>query len=128
MTVNRTPNQAGPATLSIFFAPPLKSDSPTASPAPSESTTDSTTPSGHEPSDRVESIDMKNVHSSEILRRFLDVTKAQPYEASAEEKAELQEVMEFNEWSQADREAQDKLNKAKAQEAAILEQSRSAVS
>lgn len=71
---------------------------------------------------------MKNVHSSEILKRFLDVTKAQPYEATAEEKAELQEVKEFNERSQADREAQDKLNKAKAQEAAILEQSRSAVS
>ena len=71
---------------------------------------------------------MKNVHSSEILKSFLNVTKAQPYEASAEEKAELQEVKDFNERSQADREAQDRLNKARAQEKAILEQARGAVS
>ena len=128
MTVNRTNDQEGPATLSVFFAPPPNSDSPTASLAPSGSATDSPYPSAHEPFDRVESIDVKNVHSSEILKSFLNVTKAQPYEASAEEKAELQEVKDFNERSQADREAQDRLNKARAQEKAILEQARGAVS
>ena len=104
--------------MSVFFAPP----------ASSSSATDPTRPSEQKTFDRVESIDMKNVSESEILKTFLHLTKAQPYEANTEEKAELQEVEDFNRMSQADREAQERLNKTRAQEKAMLEQAKGAVS
>lgn len=69
---------------------------------------------------------MKNVHSEDIWKRFLDVTKAQPYEASAEDKAILREVKQFNERRQIDVARMDRLNRAKAEEKAMLDQSRGA--
>ena len=115
--------------MSVFFTLPLALDSSTAPPAPfPSSTTDSTSPTEPKPFDRVESIDVKNVHESEILKRLLHVTNAQPYEASTEEVAQLQEVKDFNEMSQADREAQERLNKTRAQEKAMLEQDKGVVS
>ena len=128
MTVTRTTNQKGPATLSVFFAPPPRRDSSTVSPAISSSTTGSNRPHEHTPFDKVESIDVKNVRETEILKKLLDVTQANLYKATAEDEAELQEVNDFTKMSQADREAQEKLNKARAQEKAILEQAKGVVS
>ncbi len=71
---------------------------------------------------------MKNLHENEILKKLLEVTQARPYEPSLEEQGELQEVREFDEKSQIDRMAQDKLNKARAEEKALLEQAKGAVS
>ena len=71
---------------------------------------------------------MKNKHENEILDNLMKLTKAQRYEASAEEHAELQEVKDFKARSQKDREQQDRLNQTRAQEKAMLEQARGAVS
>jgi len=76
----------------------------------------------------MESINVKNLHESQILQKLLDATKAELYEASAEEDAELQEMKAFAERSQADRKAQETMNKAAALERAMLEQAKGAVS
>lgn len=115
--------------MSVFFIQPPGSDRSTVPPELSSSTEASTTsPSLHEPSTAVESIEMKDLHETQILERLLAVTKARPYEASPEEQVDIQEVKDFEERSQVDRERQDRLNKIKAQEKAIMEQAKGAVS
>ena len=127
MTVNRTLDQEGPATLTVFFASPPKSSSATTSPAPSSSTNPSTAPSAHSPADRVETIDMKHKHESEILSRLLELTKGTPYEASPDELAELRDVDDERRRSDKDREAQARLNEVKRQEKALLDLARGGV-
>jgi len=128
MTVNRSSNQQGPALLSVFFTQPPESDRSTISPSALSSTKASPSPSSYDPSIAVESIEMRNLQETEILERLLVVTKARPYEASPEEQVDLQEVKDFEERSQADREAQNRLNRIKAEEKAMLEQAKGAVS
>ena len=123
MTVNRSHNQEGPATLTVYFAPPSRNPSATALPAPS-STDPSTTPSGHTLADRIATIDMKHKHESEILSRLLELTKGTPYEATPEELDELKEVDVEKRRSQRDRDAQAKLNEVRRQEKALLDLAR----
>lgn len=127
MTVNRTLDQDGPATLTVFFAPTPKSSSATASPAPSSSTDPSTVPSGHTPANRMETIDMKHKHESEILSRLLELTKGMPYEASPDEMAEMTDVDDEKRRSERDRGAQARLNELKKQEKALLDLARGGV-
>ena len=127
MTVNRSHNQEGPATLTVYFAPPPPSpriSSATASPAPSSSTDPSTTLSRHTPADRIATIDMKHKNESEILSRLLELTKGMPYEATPEELDELKEVDVEKRRSERDREAQAKLNEVRRQEKALLDLAR----
>ena len=127
MTVNRTLDQEGPATLTVFFAPPPRSSSVTASPTPSLSIDSSTAPSAHLSADRIETIDMKHKHESEILSRLLELTNGIPYEASADELAELRDVDDEKRRSDKDREAQARLNEVKRQEKALLDLARGGV-
>ena len=127
MTVNRTLDQEGPATLTVFFAPPPRSPSATVSPAPSSSTDPSTAPSGHAPTNRIETIDMKHKHENEILSRLLELTKGKSYEASPDELAELRDVDNEKRRSERDREGQARLNEVKRQEKALLDLARGGV-
>ena len=127
MTVNRTDDQEGPATLTIFFAPPPRSSSATASPAPSPSTDPSTAPSKPSHVGRIETIDMKHKHESEILSRLLELTKGMPYEASLDELAELRRVDDEKRQSEKDRKAQARLNEVHRQEKALLDLARGGV-
>ena len=124
MTVNRSYDQEGPATLTVFFAPPPRSSSTTASPAPSSSTDPSAAPSGHAPADTIATIDMKHKDESEILARLLELTKGVQYEASPDELAELRDVDDEKRRSERDREAQARLNEVKRQEKALLDLAR----
>ena len=121
MTVNRSNNQEGPATLTVYFAPPPRITSTTASPAPSPS---STTPFGHTPADRMATIDMKHKNESEILSRLLELTRGVPYKATPEELDELMEVDVEKRRSERDRDAQAKLNEVRRQEQALLDKAR----
>ena len=94
------------------------------SPVPSSSTDPSAAPSGHSLSDRVETVDIKHRHENEILSRLFELTKATPYEASAEELAELREEEDFQRSSERDRKAQARLNEARQREKDLLEQAR----
>lgn len=127
MTVNRTFDQKGPATLTIFFSTPPKTSSATTSPALSSSTNPPTAPSGHAPAGRIETIDMKHKHESEILSRLLELTKGMPYEASPDELAELRDADDEKRRSEGDREAQVRLNEIKRQEKALLDLARGGI-
>ena len=127
MTVNRTHDQKGPATLSVFFAPALRLSSASAPPAPSPSTDASTASSGHAPAKRISTIDMKHKHESEILSRLLELTKGKQYEASPDELSELRDVDDERKRSERDREAQARLNEIKRQEKALLDLARGGV-
>ena len=120
MTVKRTDDQEGPATLFVHFAPPSISSSSTVA------TASPTTSSDHNPSKKVETIDMKHKSESEILSRLLEMTKAMPYEASPDELAELRDVEDYNRKTTRDRAAQSRLNQIKKQEQALLDQARGA--
>ena len=124
MTVSRTTDNAGPATMTVFYAPAPESASATASPAPSSSTTSAATTSGHTPFERVESIDMKHKHETEILEKLMRLTKAMQVVATAEEDAELQALEDQRQRSEADRKGMAEVNERKRREKSILEQAR----
>ncbi|KAI9875212.1 MAG: hypothetical protein M1830_008755 [Pleopsidium flavum] len=124
MTVNRTTDQDGPATLTVFFAPPSGSQSPTSSPAPTSSTSQSTLPSEHTPFERAESINMKHKREPEILALLMEVTKATPVEATPEEQAELQELEEQSRRSETDSRRSAEVNEKRQREANVLAQAR----
>jgi large subunit ribosomal protein MRP49 len=75
MTINRTENQTGPATLTVFFAPDAS--------APSQ---------GSAINERVETIEMKHKHESAILRSLMELTNAQQVKPTEEEVATLAEI------------------------------------
>ncbi|SLM35913.1 hypothetical protein LPUS_05300 [Lasallia pustulata] len=93
MTVNRTRDQAGPATLTVFFAP-----------APSESTSAATAPEEHVPAERAVAVDVKHMHEGEILARLMEVTGAVAVVATKEEEEELRMVGEERGRSEKDKE------------------------
>ncbi|KAL8699028.1 MAG: hypothetical protein Q9224_001593 [Gallowayella concinna] len=128
MTVNRTQNQTGPATLTIFYASPLAdSAGNTTSAAPSTSTNQSTPTSDRTPFGRTETIDMKHRHESEILSELMEMTKATPVVATPEEEAELRELAEEERQSGLDRARNAAYTEQKRQEKALLDQARGAV-
>lgn len=124
MTVNRTTNQSGPATLTVFFAPPPDSQSPTSSPAPTSSTSQSTSPSEHTPFERAQSIDLKHRREPEIMALLMATTKATPVHATAEEQAELEELEEQRERSERDTARSAEVNAKRKREAEVLAQAR----
>ena len=83
--------------------------------------------SSRNPLDRVETIDMKHKHESEILAQLLELTNAHQYEITGEEQSEMRDVEDQERSGQRDREAQFKLNEVKRQEKALLDQARSQV-
>ncbi|KAI4195270.1 MAG: hypothetical protein LQ350_007289 [Teloschistes chrysophthalmus] len=128
MTVNRSQDQAGPATLTIFYASPHDSlTSPPSSAAPSSSTTSNSSTSDHTPFERAETISMKHRHESQILSDLLNLTKATPVVASPEEEAELQALADEKKRSEADRVRNAAYTEQKRQEKALLDQARGAI-
>ena len=123
MTVNRTVDQEGPATLSIFFASP-KYLSATASSTHSSSKEPSTVPARYNVSDKVMTVHIKHKHESEILSQLLELTKGIPYDITPEEQGELRQVEDNKRSSERDREAQARLNEVRKQEKALLDQAR----
>ena len=122
MTVNRTINQTGPATLTVYFAPPADSASPTASPAPATSTSGNLPTDNKEPWTRTESIEMKHRREEDILEKFIKVTKATPVEATPEEQQELLEIEELDKRSAIDKARNDAYVAAKKAEQALKDQ------
>lgn len=127
MTVNRTKDQDGPAILTVFFAPPSRLASTTSSPAPLSTATFDTAPCEHAPFDRVKTIDMKQIRDSEIMSLLMTLTKATQVMATAEDKAELEEMREDNEIRRQDALIGAKYREKVREEKALLEQARGAV-
>jgi large subunit ribosomal protein MRP49 len=104
--IQKTQNPDTEATLSIHFTSPTAkqtSSSATSSPASTDSTTTHTHPSDHDPTERVETIDVKYRTNSEILQELIRVTNAHPIAPTAEEKEEMQVLEEQAVRSERDR-------------------------
>ncbi|MCJ1381790.1 hypothetical protein MMC17_004901 [Xylographa soralifera] len=112
MTVNRTTNQGGPATMTVFFG-----TSPT-----------SAAPAGTSVNERVQVIDMKHRQEPEILQRLLEVTKAVQVRATEEEELELRAMEEESARSEGDRERNRLFLEEKRRQAALLAQAKASVS
>lgn len=127
MSVNRTQNQTGPATLTVFFAAPSHPASNASAPAPLPSiiTQDTPTP-GHAPFERTVTIEMKHRHESEILSELLSLTKASPVEPLPEDKAELEKLAEEERQAGLDRVRNAAYIEQKRQDKALLDQARGA--
>lgn len=128
MTVERFQDQTGPATLSIFFAPPSSANpssaSASSSPAATSSTSGDKAPSDHTPWERVESIDMKHRKEREILGDLIRVARAKELEATEEEEVELRELETQRVKSERDREGVRVYNEKIRKERELLEQAR----
>lgn len=96
MTVDRNVTQDGDALMSVHFVSPdtVQNSSANSSPAPSESATSGTSIGDHDPTERVETINMKNITNSEILQRLVEITKAVPVEPTEEEQEEMRLLQE----------------------------------
>ena len=76
------------------------------------------------PFDRVEAIDMKHKHESEILAQVVEITRAKKVEATADEEAALRHLEEFRKRSEQDAVLMAKVNEKRRREQALLEQAR----
>ncbi|MCJ1320820.1 hypothetical protein MMC15_006161 [Xylographa vitiligo] len=112
MTVNRTTNQAGPATMTVFFG-----TSPT-----------SAAPASTSVNERVQVIDMKHRKEPEILQRLLELTKAVPVRATEEEELEVRAMEEEAARSEVDKERNRQFLEEKRRQAALLAQAKASVS
>lgn len=84
----------------------------------------STSPTKAAASDRVETIDMKNFTSSEILDALVNLTKAYPIEPTPDEVEELASLEEQRKNSEKDRKLSNEVRAKLKREKEILEQAR----
>lgn len=127
MTVNRSQDQAGPATLTIFYASshdPATATSPSATMA---SVTRNNPISSDTPFERTETIDMKHRHESQILAELIGLTKARPVVATPKEAEELQKLADEEKCGALDRARNAVYLERKRQEKALLDQARGAI-
>lgn len=142
MIVNRTHEQTGPATLSIY----MSGDAPRQQPAQIEgppgeapkravAITDvwrtiasSSTGSARAPppaeGETVVTINMKNVRSTEILKQFLEKTGATEVESTPEDQEEMARLLELQERAVYDREVQKRYREKIQSEKRLLERAR----
>ncbi|KAK4228960.1 CI-B8 domain-containing protein [Podospora fimiseda] len=108
MVVNRTHDQKGPATLSIYFrepGAPIQQDTPMPS---SSNDGDAKAPPAAD-GERLVTINMKNRRSDEILKDFLTKTGAVPVKPTAQEELLMQEIEELKARGEVDRERVSKM-------------------
>ena len=116
------------AIMSIHFTSSdpehMTSDSATASPAPVDSTTTSSTPSEADPVESVETIDMKHKSESQILDELIRLTGAIQLEPTEAEKEELRLLEEQRVRSERDSKAAAERRAKMKREQELLEQAR----
>jgi large subunit ribosomal protein MRP49 len=131
MTINRTTDQKGPATMTIHFAGPTIAES--TPPAVSSTTTTQTSPAPvaksipMAPIERTATIDMKHRHESQILAQFLAITKAVPIEPTEEELEQIRELEEQQRLSEQDSKRSQAVNEKRKRAEAMLAQARGEV-
>ncbi|KAL2019430.1 hypothetical protein VTK56DRAFT_9635 [Thermocarpiscus australiensis] len=124
MIVNRTNDQEGPATLTLYFREPgatLKSDIP----QPSSSTDGFSKAPEPAEGERVVTIDMKNRRSDAILREFMDKSGAVAVMPTPQDEAEMREAEELEARSAIDRVRIKKMVDAQKREKAMIAQAHS---
>lgn len=140
--VNRTHEQTGPATLSIYVSggevpqQPAQIEGPTAeAPKRAVAITDawktiasSATGTARAPSpadgETVITINMKNVRSGEILKQLLEKTGAREVEPTLEDQEEMARLLELQERAVYDKEVQKRYREKIQSEKRLLERAR----
>ncbi|KAK1772975.1 CI-B8 domain-containing protein [Phialemonium atrogriseum] len=131
MIVNRTTDQAGPATMTLYFRDGSK-DADAAAAAAEEGAQSEIASSADgfakapEPAqgERTVSINMKALHSSIILKEFMEKTGAVPVLPTPQEEAELRDAEELRKRGEVDRERVRRMLEAQRREAALVAQAR----
>ncbi|EAQ83925.1 hypothetical protein CHGG_10329 [Chaetomium globosum CBS 148.51] len=124
MVVNRSHNQDGPATLSIYFREPgatLASDSP----MPSSSSDGFSKAPAPAAGERVLTIDMKDRRSEAIFKEFMDKSGAVPIKVSPQDEALMREIEDRKAIGAIDRERVRKQNEAAKREKQMIAQAHS---
>jgi large subunit ribosomal protein MRP49 len=131
MTINRTTDQKGPATMTIHFADPITAEN---TPLAESSTTTSQTSSAPvakstpiAPAERTATINMKHRHESQILSQLLAITKALPIEPTEEELEQIRELREQQRLSEQDSKRSHAVNAKRKRTEAMLAQARGEV-
>jgi large subunit ribosomal protein MRP49 len=124
MLVNRTHNQEGPATLTLYFREPgatLKSDVP----QPSSSTEGLCKAPPAAEGERAVTIDMKNRRSEAILKEFMDKSGAVAVKPTPQDEMMMREVEEREAQGEIDRVRIRKMNDEAKREKEMLAQAHS---
>lgn len=129
MIVNRTTDQAGPATMTLYFRDGSKDADSAAAEEGAQSEIASSADGfakAPEPAqgERTVSINMKALHSSIILKEFMEKTGAVPVLPTPQEEAELRDAEELSKRGEVDRERVRKMLEAQRREAALVAQAR----
>ncbi|GAP92369.2 putative 50S ribosomal protein mrp49 protein [Rosellinia necatrix] len=130
MIVNRSSNNAGPATMSIYFRQPSSSEAPSITEIvrnmlplaqqPRSSTTDEHPAPPPEEGEKVVTIDMKNIHSDAILAEFLTKTGATLIHPTPEEVNLQRQIDDMEERAAVDRSIVKKFIEDKRHEERML--------
>ncbi|AEO71639.1 b9124158-759d-4bed-ba1a-1b9ce1a4c226 [Thermothielavioides terrestris] len=124
MVVNRTRDQEGPATLTLYFREPgasLQSDVP----QPSSSTEGLAKAPAPAEGERIVTIDMKNRRSEAILKEFLDKSGAVAVKTSPQDEVLIREIADREAQAAIDREVMRKRNEEIKREQRRLAQAQS---
>lgn len=116
MTVNRTQDQLGPATMTLLYK--------SAASSTVSSNMQQQNPSTEE---RTEVIDMKHKNETEILQEFMAKTAAMEIKATAEDIQEAKDMEEANAKSAVERARMKTYYDKQKQEEALLRQARASV-
>lgn len=123
ISIQRTPIEEPPV-LSIHYAPensPQTSNSATSSAAPLDSsTTANRTASDNAPTERVETIDLRNKTNAQIMEELTRLTKAYPVEPSPEDLRLQSTLEESYKKSKADSELSQQVKAQKKREEELL--------
>lgn len=125
MIVNRKIDTEGPATLSLYFR---EGDGPRANAdliQPSSATDGSSTAPTPVEGERVVVIDVKGLHSNDIIETLVRKTAAREVEPSPEDNLEMQEIADLRQRGEVDRKRNLTMLKEQRREKARLAQAMS---
>lgn len=126
MTIERTTEQDGPASLTIFFASQSSSGSPIIN-ATQSTSGDKATSKDPAPVESTKSINMKHKHENDILEELMELTQGKTVQATQEEEVLMRELEELRKRQEGDRVRQAGVLAAKKRQAEILANARLSV-
>lgn len=124
MTVERTEDQEGPASLTVFFAAESEGADVSGSSLGSGSGAGTGAASEGAASERTRSINMKHKKEGEILEEVLRICEGRPVTATAAEEEQLRELEGERQRSEEDRVKQAKVLKDRRRQQEILRQAK----
>lgn len=128
MTVERTGDQEGPASLTVFFTTPSANSTSGGAAGPITLTSGENAPSDQlSNAETTKSINMKHKHESKILEELMQLVQAKQVEPTEQEREELMELEEERKRSEQDRMRQAAVLASRRRQAEILAQAKMSV-